>query len=460
MKKIFVSLILLMVTTLLISCIKQEGVDTQTSDNNDLTTAIIPTDFNWKMTQNITTNFTSVAHKTMVFVSLPDANAPFSSFLVGAGIPPMTLDIPTNYSKLKVQYQKEDGLSTPVELQVMANAVSYAVPADSKEVIEFPQAVAYSKANDTGKPVSTIIPATGWGTLMFEDLYPAIGDYDFNDLVINYKIELLPFGMNNVGALTATFRVAAVGGSLPFEFYMQLDNVLGSNVGYEINGINGGNFNVSGIKNSPDPKAIKIEKFAINKNDDPVAFSIKGIKANKKYPNAAGTLNVTKGKELLSDELVEFKVKIVFENFVALEEFTKGQINFFIAQNNPFPNSGNVPSGFGAKLYEIHCNGYRPTYQGEVLYDYLKKNSNITNACKQSYTSNSNLVWAINIPDNILHTYECQTFVTNANGKKVKEYNFTNAYPNFKAWAESGGASNKDWYKDGSRNMKYLVPAT
>ena len=32
-------------------------------------------------------------------------------------------------------------------------------------------------------------PKNGWGTIMFEDQFPSLGDYDFNDFVVNYKVQ-------------------------------------------------------------------------------------------------------------------------------------------------------------------------------------------------------------------------------------------------------------------------------
>ena len=59
------------------------------------------------------------------------------------------------------------------------------------------------------------IPArrNGWGTLMFEDLWPAYGDFDFNDFVVNYKIQLYMQNKNKVDAMLIGVRVKAVGGS-------------------------------------------------------------------------------------------------------------------------------------------------------------------------------------------------------------------------------------------------------
>ena len=40
---------------------------------------------------------------------------------------------------------------------------------------------------------------------MFEDLWPAYGDYDFNDLVLNYKIQLYMNNKNMVDAMPVSY---------------------------------------------------------------------------------------------------------------------------------------------------------------------------------------------------------------------------------------------------------------
>jgi LruC domain-containing protein len=50
------------------------------------------------------------------------------------------------------------------------------------------------------------------GTLAFEDLWPSTGDYDFNDLVVDYDFKI----KNNqefVKSITATFVLKAYGAS-------------------------------------------------------------------------------------------------------------------------------------------------------------------------------------------------------------------------------------------------------
>ena len=65
----------------------------------------------------------------------------------------------------------------------------------------------------------------GWGTLMFEDLWPAYGDYDFNDFVVNYKMQLYPNNKNMVKEMILGIRVKAIGGSLPYDLCLAIKGI-------------------------------------------------------------------------------------------------------------------------------------------------------------------------------------------------------------------------------------------
>ena len=107
--------------------------------------------------------------------------------------------------------------------------MTYAVPADSEEV-ETPLAYSAKTNLSRGNGQAVIFyPAqeNGWGTLMFEDLWPAYGDYDFNDLVVNYKMQLYPNNKNMVKEMILGIRVKAIGGSLPYDLCLAIKGIKG-----------------------------------------------------------------------------------------------------------------------------------------------------------------------------------------------------------------------------------------
>lgn len=68
---------------------------------------------------------------------------------------------------------------------------------------------------DPGKSSSVFIPSqNSLGMVMYEDLWPSDGDFDFNDTVIAYNYELIYGQTENLIAIRATFNVIAIGAGI------------------------------------------------------------------------------------------------------------------------------------------------------------------------------------------------------------------------------------------------------
>lgn len=62
-----------------------------------------------------------------------------------------------------------------------------------------------------------------YGTLLFEDLWPQKGDYDFNDLVIRYNYKINVNASKTVESLEAEFYIDATGAGFTNGFGIELD---------------------------------------------------------------------------------------------------------------------------------------------------------------------------------------------------------------------------------------------
>ncbi|GAB5409020.1 MAG: hypothetical protein BalsKO_13850 [Balneolaceae bacterium] len=64
-------------------------------------------------------------------------------------------------------------------------------------------------------------------TLLFEDMWPLKGDYDFNDLVVYYNLRYKKNADNKIVGIDYTYNIAAIGGIKNSSFYVRLlDNNL------------------------------------------------------------------------------------------------------------------------------------------------------------------------------------------------------------------------------------------
>lgn len=414
------------------SCVKNPETpqpDGPQTDPGTVKEMAVPAGFDWKMSRGITCNFAS-AHLTRVYVASAADAEPFAVVFAGDGAEPVTLDVPMSVKSLYVKYEKADGTFVTKELPVMGTNLAYTVPADSQEFVDVAAGAAKAtestaRAGYAGSNRGHILyPAAGWGTLMFEDLWPSYGDYDFNDLVVNYRIELIPQNDNKLREMLVGIRVGAIGGVLPYDFYLSLRKIqsfrIASKDGIElVDKVNG----VSTCKmihvNADDRSASVIFKFS-------------DIKQNLNGPSGTTFLNVMPGREMRPADLTEIWFKIRFQRATSPEDLAFDTFDFFIARND--------------QQQEIHLAGFEPVLFGADRYRALctQPTSN-ANTQSEYYYSNDNLVWGICIPAEIPHVYETRDFLT--------------AYPNFAKWAQSGGVSNTDWYTDapGNRNPENLV---
>lgn len=393
-----------------------------------------PDGFAWKTTSDVVCNFSS-AHDAKVYVSATENGDAFASFIAGPAVDVVKLNVPSDTDKLYVRYETSSGLSDAVPLAVSAGRVDYEVPGEAKQyaaVSTYPEesGVKSSLAPGAGNGYDGVIyyPAVknGWGTLMFEDLWPSYGDYDFNDMVVNYKIQLYAQNKNKIRYMIVGLRVKAIGGSLPYEFYLKMCGVKGGEIA---------SMELLSYKNlSAEPQMININTG--NPVKDPAIFQFKGLRESSKKPVGSKYMNTESGKEMPYEDLAEAVFLVEFRNSIANGDVAFDTFDFFIAKPS---------DAFGGELKEIHGGEFKATALGEQTYRKLRSESISTNKTRGYYYSKTNLVWMLNVPADIPHAYETVDFIK--------------AYPNFVAWAQSGGTQNKDWYenKPGNRVSSNLV---
>ena len=134
------------------------------------------------------------ARKTKLIITWEDmrrderSDNDFNDLIYYATVTPVTAVDPDLYDNLKTTRRDADGDGVEDDLD------------------EFP--------DDPKRAFSNVYPAVGsYGTFAFEDLWPSRGDYDFNDLVLEYQFTLITNAANQVTDLNASFVIKAVGAS-------------------------------------------------------------------------------------------------------------------------------------------------------------------------------------------------------------------------------------------------------
>ncbi|MEO1384463.1 MAG: LruC domain-containing protein, partial [Bacteroidota bacterium] len=93
----------------------------------------------------------------------------------------------------------------------LRNVISADGDTEDADLDGIPDIFDYAATNAFVSNVYRLPAANVFGTLAFEDFWPSKGDYDFNDLVLDYNYELKVNANNKVTEIDATFIVRAIG---------------------------------------------------------------------------------------------------------------------------------------------------------------------------------------------------------------------------------------------------------
>lgn len=257
----------------------------------------------------------------------------------------------------------------------------------------------------------------GWGSLAFEDLWPSQGDYDFNDLVVNYRFTQISNAQSQVVRLEAKFRIKAIGASFRngLGFKMNLDPSLISNVS---------GYNLTENYISLDAKGLEA-----NHNDGATVIVFDDAYDNIPRLGNGRYINTEKGQPTSVGN--EITVIINFVNPIDPSLLGSAPFNPFLIVD-------------GVRGREVHLADMAPTdLVDPSFFNTIHDNTNVGTGVY--YRNENNLPWAINI----IHEFRYP--------EENKPIN--SAYNYFNSWAQSGGNSYEDWYKDdpGYRNTDNLI---
>jgi LruC domain-containing protein len=270
--------------------------------------------------------------------------------------------------------------------------------------------------------------ATFDGCLAYEDLWPGKGDYDFNDLIVDYDFKVTKDEQERVLSITGVFTVYAYGASYHNGFGFILPNVspdqLISVTGYEIENGSMYNLNANGLEDNQPAATIIVY-------DD--AYNI--------LPHPGGSIGVNTEESGTYVEPDSIVIQMVFNENGSFA--TGGPITFSdldIGNFNPFiivDQDRNV---------EVHLRDFAPSaLADQSLLGTFDDDSNPSQS--RYYTTLNNLPWAINIP--VLFEYP------------IEKQDVVGVHLKFADWAESGGTIYTDWYLDlpGYRNDALIYTA-
>lgn len=252
-----------------------------------------------------------------------------------------------------------------------------------------------------------------WGTIAFEDMWPAEGDYDLNDLVVSYQYKFAMNAANNVVHMDGSYKPLAAGASFNNGFGVQLPltpNTVKSVSGQRLSG-----------------NYIKLSANGTESNQSSAVIvpfdSYKGLFASN--PNFINTVQNSAFVKSDTAHITVHFTSLLQEDFTARAPF------------NPFLISNQT------RGREVHLVNQLPTdLADKSLLSTQSDNSNISK--NRYYITKENRPFALDIFGSFDYPVE-----------KKAVYD---VYKYFSQWALSGGLQYADWYTDksGYRNKEFV----
>lgn len=243
------------------------------------------------------------------------------------------------------------------------------------------------------------------GTLAYEDLWPAQGDYDFNDLVLDYSVDHILNASNEVINIDADWTIKAVGASFNNGFGFEFDNLSPS----AISSITGYDLQENYINLSPNGTEAAQSTATVIVFDDVY---------NLISTNGGAYINTEPGQNPVTP--VTLNMAITFTNPTNQASVGIPPYDAFLIVD-------------GDRGREVHLPGKDPTDLANVsLFNTL---SDATNAgANYYYKTDNGLPWALNLSTTFAYPIETEPI--------------DDAYLNFSQWAVSGGTTKTDWFQD------------
>lgn len=262
-----------------------------------------------------------------------------------------------------------------------------------------------------------------FGSLAFEDNWPSKGDYDFNDLVVDYRIMYVTNASGNVKDIEFQTRVPAIGASYKNGFAWQIDanqsNIASVTTSYTGPGVllPGAVFPVSGTgyETGITPTSKVVIPFFDN------AFTLFGA------TSIPGFVNTIPGNPYYAP--VSVIKKVTFTSAVTLGSLGSMPYNPFIIVD-------------GVRSIEVHKVNHAPTNKmAQVRFGTMDDLSIPGSGIY--YVGSASYPWVLDTPTTLAYPTEDLRPSPPSN-----DYHVSTAFKKFDSWAQSNGSTFTDWFSN------------
>jgi LruC domain-containing protein len=249
-----------------------------------------------------------------------------------------------------------------------------------------------------------------YGTVAFEDLWPSYGDYDMNDLVMNFNYKIVTNAQNQVVDIIVSYKIKAAGASMNNGFGIIL-NTPPANIA-----------SVTGCIKVGSAVTIDPKGYEAGHTNETVIIPVDAVNTLL----GSGMVNTIHGGPTIQTSLQTVTV-----------HFSNPQASIGTAPYNPFMFV-NQERG-----KEIHLKDQSPSELVNQIYFGINDDASVPSQSKY-YRSKTGLCWAIEIP--IDWSYPQETI------------DIVQTHLHFADWAQSNGTTYQDWYvlQPGYQNVNNL----
>lgn len=249
--------------------------------------------------------------------------------------------------------------------------------------------------NDPDRAFDNYFPTeNGYGTLAYEDRWPKQGDYDLNDLVVDYQFNNVHDPQNKLLEINATIVVRAIGAAYHNGFAIEMPFSAGQVASLSGDG-------TVYMENGTSHAVITVFDDAFDILPEP----------------AEGFVNTEPQYAYVQPDTVQFTVVLNQSVNVASLEYNAPYNPFIVINRNP--------------NLEVHLPDYPPTELADQSF-FGTEDDSTDPAAGRYYKTTNNYPWALHLPDSWLYPTERNEIIQ--------------GYLYFDEWAESAGNSHEDWY--------------
>lgn len=272
---------------------------------------------------------------------------------------------------------------------------------------------------------SLIQNSTSWKTAAFEDLWPQKGDYDFNDVVVRYRVTTSQIG-NQVVRYHIEGALIAVGAGYHNAFAIRLKDIARKDV------------DEGQIELTIDGTPQMSSPLEANRNE---AIVVVFADTREMVPVQPGCkfFRTETGCSDIQRAPYPFEISIPLATSYNANIATNSQVDPFIFAVNGHYHGPFVDQNNG-RGWEVHLKNHEPT---EAFDNSYLDQGDDTSSINGYFQTSTGLPWALIINSQWDHPME--------------RVDMSAAYPDFAAFAESAGAHNATWFENPVPGNQYTI---